>query len=84
MTTWKERYSIYIDKLHEQMPPDATLQDRIKYLRKNIPSDATTYSHGRKSWQAARRSYLARFGYLKKGLGETPMERMMRRGARYD
>ncbi|MCP4990556.1 MAG: hypothetical protein GY928_32305, partial [Colwellia sp.] len=72
MATWKDQFLDYIEKLHDQMPEDATLEYRIAFLRKNIPSGAKIYSHGRKSWQAARRTYLARYGYRKQGLGESP------------
>lgn len=79
MSTWKDRFTDYINELHQHLPENATLQDRIQYLRENIPTDARIYSHGRKSWQAARRSYLSRYGYQKQGLPESPLERLIRR-----
>jgi len=78
MSTWRERFAIIIQEIHNTLPEDATLDDRVKALRENKPHMVIGgTSWGEKAWQAARRDYLNRYGYVKRGLpkmGKTPLE----------
>lgn len=81
MSEWEQMHAERIWEVHKTLPDDATLEDRIKALRKITPSSSDP-SWSRKTWQRARLKYLTKFGYVskhKKKLPESPLERMMRR-----
>lgn len=81
--TWQEDYADKIQKMHEALPEDATLDDRkraLKELRGQLGVDQTSW--GKKTWAKARLRYLVRFGYVsphKPSHQESPLERMIRR-----
>ena len=62
------------------MPESATLQERTAAIDAAYPFGERAYSPY-KTWLAARRGYLSRYGYVSKGrkLHESPLERLMRR-----
>ena len=73
--TWRTRYEACINQLHATLPEDATLEDRMRALNKlrgELGVDCTSW--GRKTWAKARRSYLAKYGYKKRGQKPTPLE----------
>lgn len=66
--TWKSDFADIIHRETRVWPDDMPLSDRIKGLdelrrKAMIGRDC---SWGRKAWQAARRDYLVRFGYVPK------------------
>ena len=63
--TWREGWAAEIQKVHETLPEDATLEDRIRAIKHLAPSKWDP-SWAKKSWQAARRDYLVRYGYVPK------------------
>lgn len=79
--TWREMWAEKIYEVHKTLPDDATLEDRIAAIKHLTPSQYDP-SWAKKSWQAARRDYLKKYGYVSnhgKKVPESPMERMMRR-----
>lgn len=76
MTSYLQRAKEYIHIETKDWPENMPLGQRIRGLDKNRPAIVT--STARKAWQRARREYLERFGYIKRGTPESPMERMLR------
>ncbi len=65
---WREDWAADIYEATKDLPDDLSLAERIKVVDKvkcQSP-DAYSTSWGKKSWQAARRDYLCRFGYQPK------------------
>ncbi|ARC90361.1 MULTISPECIES: hypothetical protein [Rhodovulum] len=56
--------AIIIAKATEDLPADMPLKDRKAAVNRARPHWASITSHAEKSWQAARRDYLVRFGYV--------------------
>lgn len=63
--TWRERWAAKIQEVHETLPDDATLEDRINAIKHLAPHKYDA-SWAKKSWQAARRDYLVRYGHVPK------------------
>lgn len=66
--TWRETWAAGIHAETKDLPDDMPLADRIKFvdgLKHKWPGAYNT-SWGKKSWQAARRDYLVKFGYRPK------------------
>lgn len=62
MSVWRERARRHIEKLVQDLPADATLEQRRKALRgKGWPAHGNT-RWGRKMWGKEVRAYLAKFG----------------------
>jgi len=66
-TTWREGCAAIIFEAVRGLPPDATLEERTKRVDAARPYWVRRTSWGQKSWQAARRDYLSKFGYRKRG-----------------
>lgn len=65
--TWKSRFALEIENAMQGTPNDLPLADRIKLVDAARPEGGwQTCSWPRKAWQAARREYLMRFGYVPK------------------
>ena len=64
--TWREQFAEIIWDAVKDMPEDATLEDRKRAVQDARPYWVNTTSHGKKSWQAARRDYLIKYGYIPK------------------
>lgn len=66
--TWREEWAADIHLATKDLPSDLPLAERIKVVDqvKEQSSGAYSTSWGKKSWQAARRDYLVRFGYVPK------------------
>jgi hypothetical protein len=56
-----------------------TLKEREKAIMQFAPGQSGT-SHDKKSWQRARREYLAKFGYGLEKAGLTPLEQFLKGG----
>jgi len=66
--TWREDWALDIYEATKDLPDDAPLAERIKIVDQ-VRDGCSAYSStswGKKSWQAARRDYLVRFGYVPK------------------
>lgn len=59
----RQRYSAMIAEATKDLPGDLPLKDRKAAVAKARPYSSRTTAHSEKSWQAARRDYLVRFGY---------------------
>lgn len=79
--SWRDEYLAIIRRATDDLTTDLPLAERIKAVDAARPDNVSRTSHGRRSWQAARREYLVPFGYVPRGkkIIESPMERMMRR-----
>lgn len=77
--TWKDQYACIIWEGVKDLPDGMPLKDRIKVVDKLRPAHVSATSHGQKSWQAARREYLQRFGYEKPHIRKikTPLEQLI-------
>ncbi len=66
--TWREDWAADIHAATKHLSGDLPLSDRIKVVNavKDQSPGAYSTSWGKKSWQAARRDYLCRFGYQPK------------------
>lgn len=73
MTTWGEVAEQAIRRAHDALPAGCTLQARIKAIDAAYPFSERKY-WPYKAWLKERRRYLARYGYLKRGLTKTPIE----------
>jgi len=82
MTDWAGAARAAIAEAHQALPERASLAERKAAVNAAYPFGQRAYSPY-KTWLKARREYLCRYGYQPKGepLVESPMERMMRRGA---
>lgn len=82
MSHWANTAKRIIQEVHQSLPEDATLNERMKAVDAAYPFTERRY-HPYKVWLKARREYLCRYGYQPKGkpLVESPMERMMRRAS---
>ena len=60
--SWKDGYARDIQKATAELPRDMPLRERIRVVDK---VGANVFgSWPRKAWQAARREYLVKFGYV--------------------
>lgn len=66
--TWREEWAADIAEATKQLPDSCPLDERIKMVDavKDKSPGAYATSWGKKSWQAARRDYLMKFGYIPK------------------
>lgn len=66
--TWRQKWASEIHEATRELPDDLPLAERIKVVDavKDRSPSAYATSWGKKSWQAARRDYLVRFGYRPK------------------
>lgn len=64
MATWKEEAAAIIDKATRHLPNDAPLAERKRVINDACPSGWRSTSWPQKAWQAARRDYLVRYGYV--------------------
>lgn len=62
MASWKDGYARDIQKATADLPRDTSLQDRINIVDR--VGAGVRGSWPRKAWQAARREYLVKFGYV--------------------
>lgn len=71
--TWRAAWAAEIREATKDLPDDLPLPERIEIVDavKNNSSGAYSTSWGKKSWQAARRDYLCRFGYMPKTKSKT-------------
>jgi hypothetical protein len=60
--SWKDGYARDIMKATADLPRDTPLQERIKVVDR--VGAGVRGSWPRKAWQAARREYLVKFGYV--------------------
>lgn len=65
-----------IQEVDAALPEDAPLAERTKAIDAAYPFGPRSHLPY-KMWLQARREYLGRFGYRKRGLTLSPMERMM-------
>lgn len=63
MPTWKEQAAQIIAQATSDLPDGTTLAERKRVVNAACPSSWRMMSWPQKAWQAARRDYLARFGY---------------------
>ena len=63
-TTWRQDAAAIIAEATKELSPDATLQERKRVVAAAKPHWAWVTSWGEKSWLAARRDYLVRYGYV--------------------
>ena len=86
--TWREQAISVIDEVHQALPEDADIKTRRAALRAARPWPFEATSWGRKVWAAATRQYLEKHGldpgHGRRKLPESPLERLMRRGASHD
>lgn len=63
--TWREEWAADIHAATKDLPESLPLKERIKIVDevKHRSCGAYSTSWGKKSWQAARRDYLVKFGY---------------------
>lgn len=71
--TWREMWAARIFEIHKDLPDDASLDDRIEAIKPLTPSKFDA-SWARKSWQAARRDYLVKYGYRPKTKKRAPTD----------
>lgn len=65
--SWRSRFAQEIEAAMRNVPNDLPLADRIKAVDAARPAGGWySASWPRKAWQAARRDYLVRFGYVPK------------------
>ena len=64
--TWREEAMQIIHDGTKDIPDDCTLKERIEVVRGLCPSSWRYMSWPQKAWQAARRDYLVRHGYVPK------------------
>lgn len=64
--TWSDGAWFTIDRVHQSLPEDATLEQRVKALKDAAWGFHGGTSWGQKVWQRARREYLAKYGYRPK------------------
>lgn len=63
--SWRSDFAQEIEKAMRDVPNDLPLADRIKAVdAARPPGSWYSASWPRKAWQAARRDYLVRFGYV--------------------
>jgi len=65
-----------ISEVDATLPPEVSLEERTKAIDAAYPFGPRSHLPY-KMWLQARREYLGRFGYRKRGLVLSPMERMM-------
>ncbi len=72
--TWREDWARDIHEATKALPPDTPLKERMKVVDavKHQSPGAYSTSWGKKSWAAARRDYLVRFGYVPKTKQKDP------------
>lgn len=73
--TWRERWAAKIAKIDAELPDHATLEERKNAIKHLTPSKYDP-SWAKKSWQAARRDYLMRFGYVPRTKKQKEKERL--------
>lgn len=85
MGYWSDTARRVIREVHDSLPADATLEQRMKAIDEAYPFGPRQYSPY-KTWLKARRDYLCRYGYQPKGkprtevpLFESPLDRAKRR-----
>jgi len=80
MASWFDAAASQIASVHSEIPPDATLAERMKAIDDAYPFGPRS-RHPYKQWLKARAQYLRPYGYSppSKKLVESPLERMMRR-----
>ncbi|MGA0617546.1 hypothetical protein [Paracoccus sp. KR1-242] len=64
--TWREEAARIIHIATRDLPPDLPLAKRKRIVDAARPPDWDGTSWPRKAWQAARRNYLVKFGYVPK------------------
>jgi hypothetical protein len=74
--TWDDNHRAAIDVVHARLPADATLADRKRALAAIAPGSFSP-SWSQKTWQAARRKYLARYGYVPRTKPKAPGQQEM-------
>ncbi len=76
--TWGDIARQRIERVAATLPDDMPLKDRIAAIDAAYPFGARSHWPHR-AWLKARRTYLARFGYVKRGLPRpTLLDRMER------
>lgn len=73
--TWREDAAQIIKEATASLPEDATLQERKAAINAACPSSWRMMSWPQKAWQAARRDYLARYGYTPRTKKQREKER---------
>lgn len=59
--SWREGYAALIWENAKHLPDDMPLKERVAFVDGLRPNLVTSW--GKKTWQAARRDYLMRYGY---------------------
>lgn len=62
MTDWSDIARATIGKVHQSLPEDATLADRVKAVDEAYPFGPRSH-WPYKAWLKARKAYLCRYGY---------------------
>ena len=62
ISSWKSEFASAIQKATADLPIDTPLRDRIKIVDR--VGAGVRGSWPRKAWQAARRDYLVKYGYV--------------------
>lgn len=62
--TWKQEAAAIIEEATRDLPDDAPLAIRKAAINSACPTSWRNMSWPKKAWQAARRDYLVRFGYI--------------------
>jgi hypothetical protein len=76
--TWYDSAVAAIDRAVKDLPADTSLEERTKVVDAAYPfGERAMFPY--KSWLRARRHYLARYGYRKRGLPLSPLERLMQK-----
>lgn len=70
MTNWTNRAVATIARVHERLPPSATLDERQAAVDAAYPFGGRSH-WPYKAWLKARKTYLARYGY---GARPSPLE----------
>ena len=70
---WRNQARAVIAEVHNALPNDATLKDRIKAVDEAKPDYAGT-SWPQKMWQKERRLYLIPYGYKSRAAPATPIQ----------
>lgn len=72
--TWREDAMQIIHEGTKDLPDDMPLKERSAVVRDLFPHWWRGMSWPQKAWQAARRDYLVRFGYVPKTKSKVPPE----------
>jgi hypothetical protein len=75
--TWREECQLFLRRMDEELPPDATIEQRKEALRKRAHEFHQGTSWGKQVWQQERRKYLAKHGDFPAPLGALKSPRLL-------